>query len=73
MGKKNKRRHTKRSPEEEAGIRAAYLGDPIALWRDGEYEALDALYANEEGGNTKAGSAPSSQTRSEYDLDDLPF
>lgn len=49
MGKKKRRKHYKqvsdKAADTEAGVLAAYLSDPIALWQDGDYEAVDALYA----------------------------
>ena len=73
MGKRKKRQRGKRSSEKEAGIREAYLSDPIALWQDGEYEALDALYAERECEDDEVDSDPNRRRSTEGDSDELPF
>jgi len=54
MHKKKRRRRAKNDRKTftapEPGLLETYLSDPIALWQDGEYEALDALYARPDGG-----------------------
>lgn len=49
VSKKKRKRRRKQPPPEsvDPGLMAAYLSDPIALWQDGQYEALEALYASD--------------------------
>lgn len=73
MSKRKKRQREKRSSEKESGIREAYLNDPIALWQDGEYEALDALYTERECDDGEVDSDPNKRRTTEDDSDELPF
>ena len=67
MSKRKKRQREKRSAEKESGLGEAYLNDPIALWQDGEYEALDALYAERESDDGEVKSEPSKRRTTEGD------
>jgi hypothetical protein len=73
--KSRKSRARRKEEEEAAALRRSYLSDPIALMEDGEYEALDRLYA--EGGAfgdfVRLSSVPSEPGPTEPEPDDLPF
>ena len=79
MGKKKKRKRQRHvsdtAAETDPGLRAAYFSDPIALWQDGEYGALDALYAQPDKEHTDGHVEPKpSETGVAQDEDDsLPF
>ena len=80
MGKKTrrKRRGPPRTtpPETDPGLLATYLSDPIALWQDREYEALDALYAQPDGppaASDDVKSGPAGADRTQGDDDEIPF
>ena len=79
MGKKKKRRHRRRSSdtaaEMDSALLAAYLSDPIALLQDGDYEALDALYANEDAFGAEDAETPLAPEEDTSIADDdlLPF
>jgi len=61
-------------PETDPALREAYLSDPIALWQDGEYEALDRLYRQSETVDTDTPAEPKpSETGTEQDEDDDPI
>jgi hypothetical protein len=64
--KKKKRRKKKDVPEVDPAVLASYYSDPIALWQDGEYEALEALY-------TQADSPLSGTGRAKGGDDSWPF
>ena len=55
MGKRKEKKRKRRRPAPNAaavtdpGLFEANLSDPIALLQDGEYEVLDALYAEPDG------------------------
>jgi len=79
MGRKKRRKRQRRvsdtAAETDPGLRAAYLSDPIALWQDGEHEALDALYAQPDGmyANPHLEPRPSEAGTAEDEDDSLPF
>lgn len=75
MSKKRRRRRRKEPPETDPALLETYLSDPITLWQDGEYEALDALYAqpNKEHTDRHVEPKPTETEVAQDEDDSLPF
>lgn len=65
-------RNDKRA-ETDPGLLAAYLSDPVALLQDGQYAALDALYAEEEETCANSDAEPGQTEPSALEDGDIPF
>jgi len=75
MNRKRRKRVPDTRSETDTGLLAAYLSDPIALWQDGEHEALEALYAQPDGmyANRHVEPRRSEAGTAEGKDDSLPF
>ncbi|MFO7975745.1 MAG: hypothetical protein R6V12_14050 [Candidatus Hydrogenedentota bacterium] len=70
-----KKRVVRQEPEVDPAVLEAYYNDPIALWQDEEYEALDRLWRKQYPGPPRNMCEPGEEDPEKY-LDengDIPF